>query len=177
MRTVPTKSLALFASCVALLLPNPSGAQNDVDLDQLTQEHVAYALNAELDDVYERLNANQLHDLNNIFNAIMHALSDAGDDHSEQTIDMEDLVEEMQEAGLSLGDVVAGAVQRADEYSANGRWGIVPVLRQDRQRESPSPGFAALNLAVQNTQSDLTQVIQSTRPRRLPPPPPRRTFP
>ena len=71
MRTVPTKSLALFASCVALLLPNPSGAQNDVDLDQLTQEHVAYALNAELDDVYERLNANQLHDLNNIFHPLL----------------------------------------------------------------------------------------------------------
>lgn len=158
MRAVPTKSIALFASCVALLLPSASAAQNDVDLDQLAYDHLSQALNAELDDVFERLNADDLYELNDLVNVIMHALSDAGDDYTEQTIDMEDLVEEMQEAGVSLRNIVAGAVRQADQESENGRGGTIRVQNPDAPRWSPPT--ATPRVAVPKAKAAVTQAIQ-----------------
>ena len=159
MRTVPTRSIALLASCIVLFLPSASGAQDDIDLDQLDQGPLSYALNAELDDVYERLNANDLYELNDIVDAIMYALSDAGDDQSEQAIDMEDLVEEMQEAGVSLRNVVVGAVRQADQQSGNGRQGIIRVQNPDAPRWRPPTATPAV--AVPIAKAAVTRIIRS----------------
>lgn len=150
MRTVSTKSLALFASCVALLLPGPSGAQNHIDLDQLTHDQLEYALNAELDDVYEALQSNGEYDLDVIFDVIMHALSDANDDHGEQTVSHANLTREMHEAGLSLEGVVRDALELADQYSENGSEKIIRVRRKGSTRP---------DVAVQQTKADLKNAV------------------
>lgn len=172
MRLISPNALALCAACVALLLPGASGAQDDIDLDELPPQQLDYLLHAELDDVYERLDSNSLYKLNVLVDAIMYALSDHGDDDDEQTIDIEDLIEETNEAGVTLRAIVIYAVRSADEHSGNGRGGIIPVVREDRQRTAPSPGFAAPVVALPKVKLALTETI-----RRVNNAPPARRFP
>lgn len=143
--------IVALAGCAALLLPGSSGAQDSDDLDRLNNAQLAAALYAELDDVFERLNPNGNYDLDDIFDAIMYALSDVGDDSGEQYVDMDDLEEEMEEAGLSLEDVVADSLQRADQVSDSGHG---PILRVQRA------GGARPAVAVNFTQQAIVQVVR-----------------
>lgn len=154
MRSIPTGRLAPFAICAALLLGGPAGAQDDDDLDLLNSQQLAAALNAELDDVYESLDPNSDYDLDDIFEAIMYALSDAGDDYSEQAIDLDDLIEEMEETGVSLEDVVWNALQSADRVSDSGRGGVILVQRQ---------GGAYPSVAVRFTSGAIMQRVPRVR--------------
>ncbi|TAL34620.1 hypothetical protein [Phenylobacterium sp.] len=128
MRTL-FRGLALLAGCVALILPGASRAQEEEDLDLLSDEEIAEALYAELDDVYERLQPEGVYNIDVLYQTIMYALSDAGDDDSEDVIDMEELDEEMGEAGDSLAHVVSGALQSADQVSDSGQGGLIRVQR------------------------------------------------
>lgn len=129
MRTL-IRGLALLAGCLALIAPGAAGAQDEDDLDLLSDEEIAAALYAELDDVYESLEPEEVYSVSVLYQAIMYALSDAGDDEEgEDIIDLEELNEEMSEAGDSLGHVVSGALQTADQVSDSGQSGLIRVQR------------------------------------------------
>ena len=113
------------------------GAQSDTidDLDRLTPAQLEQEIIDELDDLFAELglNPNGLYADDRLEEAILLALSDEGDDDNEDDVDYDELEEEMEEAGTSVEDVVAGAVEEADRITY--------------RHESPSSGIARVKSA------------------------------
>jgi hypothetical protein len=112
-------SAALALAMAGVLAGAPALARHpDLDLDRLSDGQIDALLQAELDD--DDLVACGLQNLRaavpdeQMFEIVMCALGDDGDDGSESSLDLDDLEFEMAEAGMRLEDVVAAALDRAD---------------------------------------------------------------
>lgn len=102
---------ALAGSCLVL------SAQHD--LDDLSPQELAQALEDELDDLFDELGLDEDEEYpdQDLYNEIMIALSDQGDDDDESVITFAELKEEVGEARTTVEAVVLGAVQAADQMS------------------------------------------------------------
>ena len=93
----------------------------DHDLDSYSDAQLEADLIAELDDIEVGDGGNLEPDgeyaLGALRSAILNALHDDGDDASESEIDYPDLVDEMSEAGTTMGAVVDEALAEADEMA------------------------------------------------------------
>jgi hypothetical protein len=126
--TVFTK---LAVCLVLVLMPAWALAR---DLDRLTDQQLDAALFAELDD--ESLEDCGLDDPDaprskvDMYRIVMCALGDAYDDDPwEQTISLQDLREEMAEAGYSLEAVVSNALAMADDMTSGPLNGKAVMIR------------------------------------------------
>ena len=116
--------IASAALCVALALAQgPAYSRHpDLDLDALNDSQLGALIQAELDD--DDLvkcgigNPNASKTKEEMFEVIMCALGDDGDDESEQGLDFDDLEDEMEEAGTTVEAVVLRALERADVLAA-----------------------------------------------------------
>jgi hypothetical protein len=111
---LPSAALALALAAAA-----PAFAFHpDLDLDRLSDGQIDALLQAEMDD--NDLVACGLPNVRaavpdqQMFEIIMCALGDEGDDASEQGLDLDDLEAEMAEANTTLEAVVSAAIRRAD---------------------------------------------------------------
>lgn len=114
---LPRTALAL--ALAGVLAGAPAFARHpDLDLDRLSDGQIDALLQAEMDD--NDLVACGLPNVRaavpdqQMFDIIMCALGDDGDDESEQGLDLDDLEAEMAEANTTLEAVVSAAIQRAD---------------------------------------------------------------
>jgi hypothetical protein len=98
-----------------------SPVRADHDLDSYTDEQLEADLLAELDDIEVgdggQFEPDGEYALGELRGAIINALQDGGDDESESDIDFADLVDEMSEAGTTVGAVVDEALAEADEMA------------------------------------------------------------
>lgn len=109
--------LALGAA-LALALASAHGRHPDLELDALSDAQIDAMLQAELDDADLAAcglgNPRAALSVDDMFQVVMCALGDAGDDDSEDDLDIDDLEAEMAEAGQRLDNVVYAALVRAD---------------------------------------------------------------
>jgi hypothetical protein len=125
--------IATACLCVALgLAQAPAyGRHPDLDLDALSDGQLGALIQAELDDndlvACGIGNPNAAKTKEEMFEVIMCALGDDGDDESEQSLDFDDLEDEMEEAGTTVEDVVMRALERADVL-ATGPQGLAALL-------------------------------------------------
>jgi hypothetical protein len=132
------------------------------DLDALSPATLDRDLEAELDDIYQSLPPDRLDSLDDLMDHILEALSDDGDDGTEQDIDEENLEAEMEEAGTSLEDVVEAALERADRLATGPRpptWAIVPVTSLAQRGD----GMTTPRIAVAQVKGSLIQTIRARR--------------
>jgi hypothetical protein len=115
----PGAAFALGLTLALALVGAPAVARHpDLDLDRLSDGQIDALLQAELDD--DDLLACGLPNVRaavpdqQMFEIIMCALGDDGDDASESNLDLDDLEAEMAEANTTLEAVVSAAIQRAD---------------------------------------------------------------
>jgi hypothetical protein len=89
------------------------------DLDTLSPQVLAQDLEDELDDLFDELGLHEDEQYMDkyLFDEIMIALSDQGDDADEDDITFEELEDEMAEASTTLQAVITGAVDAADQMS------------------------------------------------------------
>ena len=155
--------MAIFA----LVLPVNSQSQGRyVDLDQLSPDQLSSFLNAELDDIYIGRNVYGEYDLDDLFDLVMEALSDAGDydfnesdddnDQGEQVITQANLRAEMAEDGVTLEDVVWQALETADQYSQNNTSGIIRVAERPDKK-------ATLKTTVAVVSRNVAAAVQATK--------------
>jgi hypothetical protein len=153
--------VVLLAGAGLTLAQLPVAGQSD-DLDALSPATLDRDLQAELDDIYESLPPDRLDSLDDLMDHIIDALSDEGDDRTEQDIDEENLEAEMEEAGTSLEDVVEAALQQADLLAAGPRsltWTVVRVASLGQRGD----GMTTPRLAVAQVKGRLIQTIRSRR--------------
>lgn len=116
------KAKKLLSTCLlagVLLVPVSTLAQDEfTDLDALDAQTLDAAFNDELDDIYETLDPDGFYSDAEVVDAVLMALSDAGDQGNEGIIDFDELEAEMAEAGTSVEDEVIAAVEEADNYAA-----------------------------------------------------------
>lgn len=112
--------IATASLCVALAAAQAPawGRHPDLDLDALDDDTLDALIQAELDD-HELVkcgigNPNAQKSEQQMFDIIMCALGDEGDDESEQGLDFDDLEDEMREAGTTVAKVVWAALELAD---------------------------------------------------------------
>ena len=109
---------ACLCAALAVALGPAYGRHPDLDLDALNDAQLGALIQAELDD--DDLvkcgigNPNASKTKEEMFDVIMCALGDDGDDESEQSLDFDDLEDEMEEAGTTVAEVVQRALERAD---------------------------------------------------------------
>ncbi len=118
----PSVSSLASAALVLALAGAPAFARHpDLDMDRLSNAQIDALVQAELDD--DDLVACGLPNLRaavpdeQMFNIVMCALGDDGDDDGESDLDLDDLEAEMAEANTSLEDVVTAALERADQLA------------------------------------------------------------
>ncbi len=149
-----------------------SPVRADHDLDSYSDEQLEADLIAELDDIEVgdggQFEPDGEYALGGLRGAIFSALHDDGDDASESDIDFADLVDEMTEAGTTVGAVVDEALAEADELAGRdgprsrillvGRpWGESPGLRfrlaglSARPQSLNQRGFTATSVAIKQT--------------------------
>ena len=148
------------------------------DLDSYTDQQLRQDLIAELDDIDFPLDEQE--SLKDLHTAIIEALSDDGDDASEDDIDFEDLVDEMEEDGTTVEAVVDEALARADELAMGNRgpdgalsWSnaaqaatplILPVSYSAiLQSRNVRRGFTTTRVAIAQTTNLLVADIRKTR--------------
>lgn len=167
----------LSLGCVVLLggaglALGRSPVRPDHDLDSYSDEQLEAGLFAELDDIEVgdggQFEPDGEYALGELRGAIINALHDDGDDESESDIDFADLVDEMSEAGTTVGAVVDEALAEADELAGrNGpRSGILLVGRpggdsrgypihlagfSTRPQSLNQRGFTATTVAIKQT--------------------------
>ena len=112
-------SAALALALAGVLAGSPAFARHpDLDMDRLSDGQIDALVQAELDD--DDLIACGLPNLRaavpdeKMFEIIMCALGDEGDDNSESDLDLDDLEAEMAQANTTLEAVVSAAIERAD---------------------------------------------------------------
>jgi len=115
----PGAALAWALGLALALAAAPAAARHpNLDLDRLSDAQIDALLQAEMDD--DDLVACGLPNVRaavpdqQMFDIIMCALGDEGDDASESSLDLDDLEDEMAEANTTLEAVVSAAIQRAD---------------------------------------------------------------
>jgi hypothetical protein len=161
----------LGLSLVAALAASPFmlSAQDD-DLDALSPQELAQAIEEELDDLFDELGLDEAMQYEDEYLAdeIMIALSNQGDDADESEMTVEELEEEMEEASTTLPAVVDTAVQAADRMSfRNGSSSpptVVPVrfLSSAAQRGNQR-GWAVAGVAKRQAALGITDAIRRAR--------------
>jgi hypothetical protein len=133
----------LGAALVLAMLPGFAYARHpDLDLDAQSDGDIDELLQAELDD--DDLIACGIGDPDapmskqQMFNVIICALGDRGDDDDEDDLDFDDLQDEMNEAGTTVEDVVWQALDRADEIAMGPSSTAAGLLGAAHPGEPPS---------------------------------------
>ena len=150
----PTRLLALTVTVLLVAAGVESrmlSAQGQAkDLDRMSDAQLLRDLIAEIDDILEGHDPNEVVDDDTV-GEILDALHDDGDDGVEAEIDFEDLVEEMGEAHTSVEAVVEGALGL--RVAGGGSVGDTVVARRaapPRRREAPSLVARALVTAIKS---------------------------
>ena len=109
----------LRVSLVVVLIGSGLVLSGQSDLDTLSPQELAEELEDELDDLFEDLGLHEDEQYMDkyLFDEIMIALSDQGDDAEENDITFAELQDEMAEASTTLQAVITGAVEAADQMS------------------------------------------------------------
>lgn len=148
------------------------------DLDAISDADLRRDLIAELDDI--EFPPDEQHALGELREVILDALGDdgddAGDEAAEEEIDLSDLEAEMEEAELSLEEVVDASLARADELvrrdepaqwalaTSNGvhTWGYVGLTVASQSRNARR-GFTSTRVAIQQTTSGIIAGVRRAR--------------
>jgi len=160
-RCAPTHCILTVAILVALAWLPLRGQQRH-NLDALDDATLDRELEAELDDIYEDLPPDALAALDAIEEDMIDALSNDGDDGNEDDIDEEDLENEVEEAGLSIPEVIERGLRQADQLaSAHGpRTWVVARVSAVLQR---GDGRTTPRLAVAQVKRSFETAIRQVR--------------
>ena len=106
-------------SLLVVLIGSGLLLSGQTDLDTLSPQELAQDIEDELDDLFEELGLHEDEQYMDqyLFDEIMLALSDQGDDADEGDITLDELDDEMTEASTTLPEVITRAVEAADTMS------------------------------------------------------------
>lgn len=158
------RARAFLSTCLlacALHVSVPAMAQTIDDLDEMDAQSLDEDLTDELDDVYTDygIDPEEYYDNQELVDAFMEALSDAGDTGDEQDISFAELEYEMEEAGTTVEEVVAAAVDEADDMAAISTPGFSTVASRDLQLAYR--GRARADVAFGSVKSRLIRTIRT----------------
>jgi hypothetical protein len=156
---VMAASLALAPQSTVRMPVDRVHAVTRTDLDTFSDERLDRDLQDELDDVFQEHPPGAVADVATIEEAIMEALSDAGDEGAEAEITLADLEAEMHEDGTDVEDVVHDAIERLDHAAADRRTIHLAVWRGNSD-----PGYKpSYGLAVRDAKRSLIREIRKAR--------------